>query len=176
MTTTKNRGVLSLRAANTFLTSFQQIFAFFRHLMTNLCISLFFLIPASKLQTLLITNKGSVQHFVSKAFGYTKPSRHHIFQYLENPNRISRKNIFYGALATQNISSCLSIVTNKWNLFKRRPASLARSREGVLSLHALSSPLQVSLRTEWRGVRGEVRPAVKSSSAPPFLCFSDLGF
>jgi hypothetical protein len=52
-----SRGVLSLRAADSFMASFRQIFAFFCVLLTDSCILLFFHISASKPRLLLITNK-----------------------------------------------------------------------------------------------------------------------
>jgi hypothetical protein len=54
------RGVLPLRAADIFLTPFQQIFAAFCVLMTDFCISLSFHISASKFQKLLITANAAI--------------------------------------------------------------------------------------------------------------------
>jgi hypothetical protein len=70
------RGVLSLRAADTFLTHFQQMFAAFCVLMTEacchfappMCILLFFLNLASKLQQLLITANATNTNQIQREF------------------------------------------------------------------------------------------------------------
>jgi hypothetical protein len=78
MLATKNSGgVLSLRAADSFSTVFQQIFTTFCVLLAEICISLFFHVSASKLYTLLITDNDV------------------------NTNRIQREFLFNNAIASQ---------------------------------------------------------------------------
>jgi hypothetical protein len=103
-----------------FLTHFQQIFAPFCALIAEICISLFFLVHASKFAPLLIT------------------------AYAAETNRIQREFLFNVARATRDEILASRHPRQKTNLSKR----------GVLSLRAFSSPLQVSLRTEWRGGLG----------------------
>jgi hypothetical protein len=83
------RGVLSLCAADTFLTNFQQIFAAFCVLMTESCISLFYFTSASKYHRLLIKDKTSI-------FRKSKQNRaKNLFLWRYSDTRISLRSKLY---------------------------------------------------------------------------------
>jgi hypothetical protein len=96
---------MNQRIDSTFPTAFQQIFAFFCVLMTEICILLFSSILASKLSQLLITpNPLSLISFPCEAGegqGWG----------IEFSNRITQKISFYGAIATQKFCHAQKIIT-----------------------------------------------------------------
>jgi hypothetical protein len=141
------RGVLSLRAADTFMTVFQQIFAPFCALMTKLCIFLFFSKLASKFQQLLIAD------------------------YASETNRIQREfdsNVARATRAAFLASSHLRQKTNYYKLFSSGSLCLrGESQRGVLSLRAADTILP---RSKYH------RKIAIFSNHPQTLCPSALFF
>jgi hypothetical protein len=100
-----------------FPTHFQQIFAPLCVVRAEICILLFFLASNSKFKQLLITHN-EISSNLQRRF----------------TNQIQREFLFNNCIQSQNLFSASKCPRKKTNLFKRRPASLARSREGVLSI------------------------------------------
>jgi hypothetical protein len=144
-------GVLSLRAADRFMTRFQQIFTAFCVLMTKICIFLFFSNLASKLHPLLITNTASKteksnriqREFDSNGAIWTfdhEPStpKNKLFQMIRfignaitlhcpsETNRIQREFLFNNCIQSQNAVPASSPPRQKTNFFK--PNSLLHQR------------------------------------------------
>jgi hypothetical protein len=96
--------------------SFGMVSADFRHFMTDLCISLFFPVFASKIDYSLIVINNQLPKI---------------------PNQFQREFLFNNGIHSQNISSASKYSRQKTNLFKQRRAVTSRRRHrGVLSLRA----------------------------------------
>jgi hypothetical protein len=123
------RGVLSLRAADKWMTAFQQIFASFCVFITDSCILLFFSKLASKFEQLLITT--------------TTPAT----------NQIQREFLFNNAIHSQNLFSASSYPLQKTNFYK--PACCAfifiLGVLGDLAVHSFRLPFCPNTRLEAQG-------------------------
>jgi hypothetical protein len=114
-------GVQSLRAADTFPTPFQQIFAAFCVLMTDSYIFLFFCNLASKFQQLLIIANAA------------------------DINRIQREFLFNNCIASQNYFSSLSQCRKNPNFLKPLPFVEMLTRRAVTSRRRKAEMLIVPL-------------------------------
>jgi hypothetical protein len=127
-----SRSVLSLRAADTFSTNFQQIFAACCVLLTKICILLFFRKSASKSLQLLIT---TIHHFT---------------------NQFQREFDSNVAIRTQELFSYSRLFAKLTNLFKPFLCVLCASVVNLLLPFAFAEMLRAemltcSIQTEFKG-------------------------
>jgi hypothetical protein len=159
-----NRGVLSLRAADTFSTHFQQIFAAYCLFMTEIWFLLFFCISASKFRQLLIRDYSLETNRIQREFDSNVAIR--TFDHKPPAPKYKLLQTFLRVLCGEFVIAELLTSCNAEALHTNRIQREFLFNNCILSQNLFSASSPSRQKTNF----------LKHFSAPLFLCSSALGF